>query len=61
MEDTLWSGLTDSHIGMPMGITAENLGAKYGVTRHDCDEFALASQSRWAAGKIFWASTISAQ
>lgn len=48
LEDTLWSGLTDSHAGMPMGITAENLGAKYELTREDCDEFALASQSRWA-------------
>jgi len=48
MEDTLWSGLTDSHIGLPMGITAENLADKYSITRQDCDEFALASQDRWA-------------
>jgi len=48
MEDTLWSGLTDSHVGLPMGITAENLADKYAITRLDCDEFALASQDRWA-------------
>jgi len=47
MEDTLWSGLTDSFIKLPMGITAENLAEKYGITRLDCDEFALASQQRW--------------
>jgi len=48
MEDTLWSGLTDSYINLPMGITAENLAEKYSITRLDCDEFALASQERWA-------------
>jgi acetyl-CoA acyltransferase 2 len=46
-EDTLWQGLTDQHIKTPMGITAETLGAKYGVTRKDADEYALKSQSRW--------------
>lgn len=25
MEDSLWAGLTDSHAGLPMGMTAENL------------------------------------
>lgn len=48
MEDTLWTGLTDAFVKLPMGITAENLAEKYGVTRLDCDEFALASQDRWA-------------
>ena len=28
----------------PMGITAENLAEKYGITRQQCDEFALQSQ-----------------
>jgi hypothetical protein len=31
-----WAGLTDTHAGMPMGITAENLAAKYGITRCVC-------------------------
>lgn len=48
MEDTLWSGLTDSYINTPMGVTAENLAEKYSTTRLECDEFALSSQDRWA-------------
>lgn len=28
MEDSLWAGLTDSHAGLPMGGTAENLAEK---------------------------------
>lgn len=50
MEDTLWSGLTDSYINTPMGVTAENLAEKYSTTRLECDEFALSSQDRWAKG-----------
>lgn len=45
-EDSLWSALTDSYSNTPMAITAENLAKKYGVTRQECDEFALASQER---------------
>ena len=33
LEDSLWSALTDSYTGTPMAITAENLAAKYGITR----------------------------
>jgi len=47
LEDTLWSGLTDSHIKLPMALTAENLAEKYKITRQQCDEFALKSQKRW--------------
>jgi len=57
LEDTLWSGLTDSYAQMPMGITAENLGKKYGVSRLDCDELALASQTRWAEAQAAGAFT----
>ena len=46
-EDVLWQGLTDQQVNMPMGITAENLGQKYKVTREDSDEYALKSQQRW--------------
>lgn len=28
MEDSLWAGLTDLHIGLPMGMTAENIAEK---------------------------------
>jgi len=52
MEDTLWQGLIDQHIKMPMGITAENLAEKYGITRQQCDEFAVRSNQRWKAGKF---------
>jgi acetyl-CoA acyltransferase 2 len=46
-EDSLWAGLTDSYVKTPMGITAENLGAKFGVTRAECDEFSLRSQQTY--------------
>ncbi|CAH2041996.1 unnamed protein product, partial [Iphiclides podalirius] len=48
-EDTLWAGLTDSYCGLPMGMTAEKLGAQFKVTRDEVDAFALGSQQRWKA------------
>lgn len=33
MRDSLWDGLTDRYAGTPMGITAENLAVKYGISR----------------------------
>ncbi len=51
LEDSLQAGLTDAFIQSPMGITAENLGAKYGISREACDAFALQSQQRWAAAQ----------
>jgi len=44
-EDSLWAGLTDAYLGLPMGITAENLAEKYSITREDCDEYGLRSQN----------------
>ena len=49
--DSLWDGLTDAHAGTPMGITAENLAEKYGITREECDAFAIRSQQTWGAAK----------
>jgi acetyl-CoA C-acetyltransferase/acetyl-CoA acyltransferase 2 len=49
LEDSLWSALTDSYCNTPMAVTAENLATSYGITRKDCDEYALSSQQRWAA------------
>lgn len=49
LEDSLAAALTDSFCNTPMAITAENLATKYGITRQDCDAFALTSQQRWAA------------
>ncbi len=45
-EDSLWSALTDSYSKTAMAVTAENLAKKYGVSREECDEFALQSQER---------------
>jgi acetyl-CoA acyltransferase 2 len=45
-EDSLWTALTDSYGNIPMAVTAENLAKKYGVSREECDAFALASQER---------------
>uniref|UniRef100_A0A0B6ZDM9 3-ketoacyl-CoA thiolase, mitochondrial n=1 Tax=Arion vulgaris TaxID=1028688 RepID=A0A0B6ZDM9_9EUPU len=47
LQDTLWEGLTDSYIKLPMGMTAENLAEKYGISREDCDRYAVQSQTRW--------------
>ena len=51
MRDSLWDGLTDKHAGTPMGITAENLAAKYGITREDCDVHAIRSQTTWGVAQ----------
>jgi acetyl-CoA acyltransferase 2 len=50
-EDSLWTALIDSYGNTPMAITAENLAKKYGVSRAECDEFALASQERALAAQ----------
>jgi acetyl-CoA acetyltransferase family protein len=49
VEDSLFSALTDSYCNTPMAVTAENLAVRYGITRAQCDEYALTSQQRWAA------------
>jgi acetyl-CoA C-acetyltransferase len=41
--------LTDPFDGVHMGITAENVAARYGVSRQEQDEFAVESQRRAAA------------
>jgi len=51
LEDTLWAGLTDMYIKTPMGVTAENLAAKYGLTREDTDRYAQQTQQRWGAAQ----------
>ncbi|MEC9156973.1 MAG: thiolase family protein [Planctomycetota bacterium] len=35
----------------PLGVTAENVARRYGVTRMQQDEFALRSQRRWAEAR----------
>jgi len=49
LEDMMWTSLTDQLSGTPMGVTAENLAEKYGLTREEVDAFAIRSQQLWAA------------
>lgn len=50
-EDMLLSTLTDQHCGVGMGITAENLAEKYGISREEQEDFAILSQSRTQIAK----------
>ncbi|MBN1534468.1 MAG: thiolase family protein [Spirochaetes bacterium] len=49
VRDSMWDSLTNLGIGPAMGITAENLAEKYGITREEQDALALSSQKRAAA------------
>jgi acetyl-CoA acetyltransferase family protein len=51
LEDSLWSALTDSQVGLPMGMTAERLAELHGLTQDEVDEYAVLSQRRWAAAQ----------
>ncbi|KAL1501931.1 hypothetical protein ABEB36_007159 [Hypothenemus hampei] len=51
LEDSLWSGLTDTYCNLPMALTAEKLGAQYKVTKDEVDQFALRSQQLWKAAQ----------
>ena len=54
-EDTLWEALLDSHCGLTMAQTAEELAERYGVTRDEADQVAVNSQRRaraaWDEGR----------
>ncbi len=53
--DVLWEALTDSHCGLSMAQTAEELADRYQVTREEADQVAVNSQQRakaaWDAGR----------
>ncbi len=50
MVDTmLYDALVDAFSDVHMGVTAENVAKKYGITRAEQDEFALGSQQKTAA------------
>ena len=49
LEDTLMSALHDTHCGLAMAQTAENLAAERAIGREEQDAFALLSQQRAAA------------
>ncbi|MDE3137297.1 MAG: acetyl-CoA C-acyltransferase [Acidobacteriota bacterium] len=44
LEDSLMSALLDTYCGFTMAGTAENVAVEYGITRRECDEYALRSQ-----------------
>lgn len=46
VDDMMRDGLTDAFEGYPMGMTAENIVEKYGLTRQEQDELAAESQNR---------------
>lgn len=47
IEDSmLHDGLVDELVPGHMGVTAENVAVKYGITRQECDELALLSHQR---------------
>jgi acetyl-CoA C-acetyltransferase len=46
--DAVTGGLTDPFDDCPMGVTAENVAAKWGVSREDQDALAVASHQRAA-------------
>ena len=46
IDGMVFDGLTDIFNRYHMGITAENVAEKYGITRQDQDEFAVASQNK---------------
>ena len=49
VDSVLRDGLTDAFSREHMGLTAERLAVRYGITREDQDAFALSSQTRYAA------------
>ena len=51
VDTMLKDGLTDAFNGYHMGITAENVAKKYGVSREDQDRFAAQSQNRAEAAQ----------
>jgi len=51
IDHMIFDSLTDAYGGMHMGITAENVAARYGITREQQDEFAIASQHKAIAAQ----------
>ncbi len=48
--DLLWEALNDT-AAVPMGATADNVAAKYGLSRDEVDRFAFQSQEKYLAAK----------
>ena len=61
LDTVVFDGLTDIFSKEHMGITAENVAEKYGITRQEQDAFALGSQLKCAAAagqQLFAAETV---
>jgi acetyl-CoA acyltransferase 2 len=56
LEDSLMVALLDTHCGLYMAQTSDNLAREYGISREDQDRFALESQQKaaraWNEGKF---------
>jgi acetyl-CoA acetyltransferase family protein len=56
LEDSLWEALLDTYCGCTMAMTAENLAARYQISRAEQDAFALRSQElaskAWNEGRM---------
>lgn len=46
VRDMMWDGVTSIGVGPPMGITAENLAEKYGISREEQDRLACESHAK---------------
>lgn len=51
IDHMIYDALTDAYGGMHMGITAENVAERYGISRQMQDEFAIASQKKAIAAQ----------
>ena len=51
IDHMIYDALTDAYGGMHMGITAENVAERFGLTRQMQDEFAIASQQKAIAAQ----------
>src|SRR3970282_1169468 len=55
VDSMIVDGLWDVYNNYHMGVTAENVAAKYGVTRQEQDAFAAASHQKVSPGpQVFW-------
>jgi acetyl-CoA C-acetyltransferase len=51
IDHMIYDALTDAYGGMHMGITAENVAERFGLTREMQDEFAICSQTKAIAAQ----------
>ncbi|QDQ28036.1 acetyl-CoA C-acetyltransferase [Chitinimonas arctica] len=51
VDSMVYDGLTDVYNQYHMGVTAENIAAKYGISRQEQDELAVASQNKAEAAQ----------